>query len=91
MGHGPHSSTLVCICVVRSLFVLFYLVFVCKCVLSAGDNPIAVNKYIISINWPVRLTTHFCLESILRMNGVVPPLLCTFVACVQESLPQHLA
>ena len=47
-GHGPHSSTLVVICVVRLLFVLFYLLFVCKCVLPPGYNPIAVNKYIIS-------------------------------------------
>ena len=47
-GHGPHSSTLVCICVVRLLFVLFYVLFVCKCVLPPGDNPIAVNTYIIS-------------------------------------------
>jgi hypothetical protein len=45
-GHGPHSSTLVVICVVRLLFVLFYVLFVCKCVLPPGDNPIAVNKYI---------------------------------------------
>ena len=44
-GHGPNSSTLVCICVVR-LFVLFYVLFVCKCVLPPGDNPNAVNKYI---------------------------------------------
>ena len=44
--HGPHSSTLVCICVVRLLFVLFYVLFVCKCVLPPGDNPIAVNIYI---------------------------------------------
>jgi len=29
--------------------VLFYVLFVCKCVLPPGDNPIAVNKYIISI------------------------------------------
>jgi hypothetical protein len=43
-GHGPHSITLVCICVVRLLFVLFYVLFVCKCVLPPGDNPIAVNK-----------------------------------------------
>jgi len=28
--------------------VLFYVLFVCKCVLPPGDNPIAVNKYIIS-------------------------------------------
>jgi hypothetical protein len=48
MGHGPHSSTLVCICVVRLLFLLFYVLFVCKCVLPPDDNPIAVNKYIIS-------------------------------------------
>jgi hypothetical protein len=47
-GHGRHSSVLVCICVVRLLFVLFYVLFVCKCVLPPGDNPIAVNKYIIS-------------------------------------------
>jgi hypothetical protein len=44
-GHSPHSSTLVVICVVRLLFVLFYVLFVCKCVLPPGDNPIAVNKY----------------------------------------------
>jgi len=30
------------------LFLLFYVLFVCKCVLPPGDNPIAVNKYIIS-------------------------------------------
>jgi len=48
-GHGPHSFTLFCICVVRLLFVLFYILFVCKCVLPPGDNPIAVNKYIISL------------------------------------------
>jgi hypothetical protein len=45
-GHGPHSSTLVFICVIRLLFVLFYVLFVCKCVLPPGDNPIPVNKYI---------------------------------------------
>jgi hypothetical protein len=32
--------------VVRLLFVLFCVLFVCKCVLPPGDNPIAVNKYI---------------------------------------------
>ena len=42
-----HSSTLFVICVVRLFFVLFCLLFVCKCVLPPGDNPIAVNKYII--------------------------------------------
>jgi hypothetical protein len=49
MGHGQHSSTLVVICVVRLLFVLFYELFVCKCALPPGDNPIAVDKYIIKI------------------------------------------
>jgi hypothetical protein len=39
-GHGPHSSTLVCICVVRLLFV--FLLFVCKCVLPTGHNPSAL-------------------------------------------------
>jgi hypothetical protein len=43
-GHGPHSTTLVCVCVVRLLFVLFYVLFVCKCVLPPGDNQISVNK-----------------------------------------------
>jgi len=31
------------------LFVLFFVLFVCKCVLPPGDNPTAVNKYIIYI------------------------------------------
>jgi len=47
-GHGPHSSTVFFICVVRLLFVLFCVLFVCKCVLPPGDNLIAVNEYIIS-------------------------------------------
>jgi hypothetical protein len=46
-GHGPHSSTLVVICVVRLIFGLFYALFVCKCVLPPDDNPTAVNKYIV--------------------------------------------
>jgi hypothetical protein len=49
--HGPHSSTLVCIYVVRLLFVLFYVLFVCRCVLQPGNNPIAVNKYYINNNY----------------------------------------
>jgi hypothetical protein len=48
-GHSPHSSTSVVICVVQLLFVLFYVLFVCKCVLPSGDNPHAVNKYIYHI------------------------------------------
>ena len=46
-GHGPHSSKIVVLFYV--LFVSFYVLFVCKCILlPPGDNPIAVNKYIIS-------------------------------------------
>jgi hypothetical protein len=52
-GHGPHSSTLFVIWVVRLLFVLFCVLFVCKCVLPPCDNPIAVNKYI------KKLSQHF--------------------------------
>ena len=47
-GARPALFTIV-ICVVRLLFVLFYVLFVCKCVLPPGDNRIAVNKYIISL------------------------------------------
>jgi hypothetical protein len=54
-GHGPHSSTLVCICVVLLLSVLFYVLFVCKCVLPPGDNPTAVNKYNIMSYWYLNL------------------------------------
>jgi hypothetical protein len=50
-GHGQHSSKLVVICVVLLLFVLLYVLFVCKCVLTPGDNPTTINKYVyININ-----------------------------------------
>ena len=49
-GHGPYSYKVVVICVVQLLFVLFYVLFVCKCVLPPGNNPIAVNKCINIIN-----------------------------------------
>ena len=47
-GHSPRSSNCcVVLCIV--CFVSFYVLFVCKCVLlPPGDNPTAVNKYIIS-------------------------------------------
>jgi hypothetical protein len=51
MGHGQHSSKFV-ICiffvirVVLLLIVMFYVLFMCKCVLPPGVNPIAVDKYI---------------------------------------------
>ena len=45
-GHGPHSYKIVVLLYVQ-LFCILCIV-VCKCVLPPGDNPIAVNKYIIS-------------------------------------------
>jgi hypothetical protein len=36
--------------------VLFSVLFVCNCVLPPGDNPIAVNEYIISYQCSVRCT-----------------------------------
>jgi hypothetical protein len=45
LGHGQHSSKFV-IRVVLLLTVLVYVLFVCKCVLPPGFNPIAVDKYI---------------------------------------------
>jgi hypothetical protein len=33
------------------LFVLFCVLFMCKCVLPPGDNPAAVSKYIIIIEY----------------------------------------
>jgi len=67
-GHGPHYSTLFVICVVYLLFVLFYVLFVCKCVLPPGDNPIAVNKYInISI---YVMTMKFLEKELGKTNGV---------------------
>jgi hypothetical protein len=52
------------------LFVLFYVVFVCKCVLPPGDKPVAVNKYIKLLHLGVRnhprvtdLAAYFSLEA----------------------------
>jgi len=46
LGHTCNFVHYLVLCIVY--FVLFYVLFVCKCVLPPGDNPIAVNKYIIS-------------------------------------------
>jgi hypothetical protein len=57
VAYATHSTLkpvptlpLVVICTVRLLFVLFYILFLCKCVLPPGDNPIVVNKYIIILS-----------------------------------------
>jgi len=76
--HGPHSSTLVVICVVRLLFVLLYVLFVCKCVLPPGDNPIAVNKYIISsINNTSFLKHSYMFRCIYSISSSWSVLLCS--------------
>ena len=49
---------------------LFYVWFVCKCVLPPGDNPIAVNKYIISPS--ATLPLQKCLVPIERVAGRAP-------------------
>jgi hypothetical protein len=66
---GCYLCCSVVICVALLLFVLFYVLFVCKCVLPPGDNPIAVNKYIISFGTTVR-NTEMELEQI-ECEGVV--------------------
>jgi hypothetical protein len=53
-GHGQHSSRFV-IRVVLLLIVMFYILFLCKCVLPPGVNPIAVDKY---INININVTAH---------------------------------
>ena len=74
-GHGPRSSISICICVVRLLFVLFYVLFVCKCVLPPGDNPTAVNKCVISYQ------TQLCLalSSFLSAQKIHLIITCSYV------------
>ena len=57
---------------------LFYVLFVCKCVLPPGDNPIAVNKYNISyLERGILRTELFSMSSwqcgarVLRDDGLV--------------------
>ena len=54
-GHGPHSSTLILICVVRLLFVLFYVLFVC------------VNVYCHRLTTQLQLTNIIINSQILAM------------------------
>jgi hypothetical protein len=65
-AHGPHSSTLVVICVVRLLFVLFYVLFVNKRVLPPGDNPTAVNLLNAELNLLALLGAHH----VLHVSGI---------------------
>ena len=60
-GHGPHSSKLLVICVVLLLFVLFHVLFVCKCVLyhchwvltQLQLTNISYHILCITCRWPV--------------------------------------
>jgi hypothetical protein len=70
-GHGPHSSTLVVICIVRLLFVLLSVLFVCKCVLPPGDNPIAVNTYINKEEPAIRQTISYQIRTIHGVTAQV--------------------
>ena len=48
-GNSPALFQNCCVVLCIVCFVSFYVLFVCKCVLlPPGDNPLAVNKYIIS-------------------------------------------
>jgi len=78
-GHDPHSSTLVVICVVRLLFVLFYVLFVCKCVLSPGDNPIAVNKYISYHITIIQTKETYLLQTISNFRIHFPKRICHII------------
>jgi hypothetical protein len=66
-----------CNCVVRLLIVLFCVVFVCKCVLPPGDNPIAVNKYIIY-------------HKILQLQGAEPRIVVCHVNTPRSCCLKHL-
>ena len=51
MGHGSHSSTLVVICVVLLLFVLFYIY--CLCV-NVYCHRVATQLHLINISYHIR-------------------------------------
>jgi hypothetical protein len=75
------------------LFVLFHVLFVHKCVLLPGDNPIAVNKYIVSYQYNINIKTasiswhnldaFFQLKSTLyrQSNVFIAPLLAAASYC----------
>jgi hypothetical protein len=48
---------------------LFYVLFVCKCVLPPGDNPVAVNNYIIS-NTPTFIEDNMSLKRVTQFGAV---------------------
>jgi hypothetical protein len=78
--------------------VLFYVLFVCKCVLPPGDNPIAANKYIGNEKWQETLKDVFFVFTSLPFisSGTtndststhISPL--THVVCNPKSFPTQL-
>jgi hypothetical protein len=48
-GARPALFHIICYLGCSIVIVLFCVLFVCKCVLTPGDNPTAVNKYIVII------------------------------------------
>jgi hypothetical protein len=58
-GHGPHSSQLV-ICVVLLLFVLFYVLFVCNCVLYYCHR-VATQLQLINISYLISFNIYACI------------------------------
>jgi hypothetical protein len=86
-GHDPHSSTLVCVCIVGLLFVLFYVLFLYKYLLPPGDNPTAVNKYHINIkcmisHWIIFIMRNVSDKSVVKIKTHI---LC-YVTHIYESL-----
>jgi hypothetical protein len=71
IGIQPRQRTAVLL-----LILMFYVLFMCKCVLSPGVNPTAVDKYIdININ-PTRTDSHLkrtVSTNCCIYNTVVPP------------------
>ena len=53
-GARPALFQNCCVVLCIVCFVFFFVLFVCKCVLPPGDNPIAVNKYVISLPLSVK-------------------------------------
>jgi hypothetical protein len=71
-GHGPHSSKLVVICVVLLLFVLSYVLFVCKCVLYYCYR-VSTQLQLTNISYKLRnkslvITEHF--PTICNLKGL---------------------
>jgi hypothetical protein len=66
------------------LYMLFYVLFVCKCVLPPGDNPIAVNKYIIYLTdfhyGDLVSTPDFLLLLPFLRLSIIPPIFRTTVS-----------